>query len=314
MIIIVSALAFVTIFWVTLWISSLSQKSYLSRVRARLDQEPDSVDTSIFRNERMSSIGFLNRILNQLRIARRLEQLLVQAGLSLKVSVFMLMSLSLGGAVGFIAQLLLRHPTLALSLGVVAGLIPLLAVIAKKNRRIKLFNEQFPDAIDMMVNALRAGFALNGAIQMVAEESPEPTAGEFRIMFEEQKLGLDIRKALLNFSERMASTDAAIFVTAVLIQRQTGGNLAEVLQKLATVIRDRFRILGEVRTLTSQGRLSGFILALLPVFMAIAISLISPGYMGHLLNDNFGSILITVAVGLQVMGFLIIRRIVNIKV
>jgi tight adherence protein B len=139
-------------------------------------------------------------------------------------------------------------------------------------------------------------------------------ATEFRILFEEQKLGLEVRQAMLNFADRNASTDAAIFATAVMIQRDTGGNLAEVLEKIAYVIRDRYRILGDVRTFTAQGRLSGFILAALPIFLGIAISIISPGYMDHLFEDPLGSVLITVAVVLQVVGFLTIRKIVNFKV
>ena len=168
--------------------------------------------------------------------------------------------------------------------------------------------------ISHALNEPRAGFALNGAIQMVAEESPDPVGTEFKILYEEQKLGLDVKQAMLNFGNRMNTTDVPIFVTAVLIQRDTGGNLAEVLENIAYVIRDRYRILGEVRTFTTQGRMSGLILGLLPVIMAGVLSILSPGYLQHMTEDQLGSVLISVAVILQVIGFFWIRKVVNIKI
>jgi tight adherence protein B len=216
--------------------------------------------------------------------------------------------------VWLVARVFLHHNLLALFLGGLGAVVPYLVVLIKMNRRMALFSEQFPDAIDMITNALRAGFAMNGAIQMVAEESPEPVGTEFKILFEEQKLGLDLKQALLNFGNRMDNTDVPIFVTAVLIQRDTGGNLAEVLENIAYVIRDRYRILGEVRTFTTQGRLSGLILGMLPVIMAGVLSILSPGYLEHMTEDQLGSVLISVAVGLQIIGFFWIRKCVIIKI
>ncbi len=317
MILATSILIFLAVLCLALGVSTIKGAAREKEVRRRLDaafDRPDVLDSSIFRSERMSSIGLLNRILNQLQLARRLERLLVQAGMSMKVSVFLMASLTFACAAWVAVRVLMHHPVLATFAGGVAGLVPLLVVRYKRGRRLHAFTEQFPDAIDMIVSALRAGFAMSGAIQMVAEECPEPVATEFRVLFEEQKLGLDIRQALLNFADRMPSTDAAIFVTSVLIQRDTGGNLAEVLEKIAYVIRDRFRILGEVRTFTAQGRLTGLILAMLPAALALVISFLSPGYMQHLLDNELGSMLITVAIGLQVVGFLTIRKIVDVKV
>ncbi len=317
LVLLTGALVFLAIVFLTISFSALGRSSRDEAIRRRLGVDVDmteGLDTTIFRPERMSSIGLVNRILSQLHMARRAERLLAQAGMSMKVSVFFFLSLVSGMAAGYVAMLLLHEFALALLIFTAAGLVPLAVVLSKRARRTRLFSEQFPDALDMIVNALRAGFALGGAIQLVAEEAPEPVATEFRILFEEQKLGLDIRHAMVNFADRNASTDAAIFATAILIQRDTGGNLAEVLEKIAYVIRDRFRIMGDVRTFTAQGRLSGFILALLPIFLGITISIISPGYMDHLFEDPLGSVLITVAVVLQVVGFLVIRRIVNFKV
>lgn len=317
MIIATALCVFFAIFCLVLGIYILNKYSKQEQLRRRLaavDRPPDVLDSSIFRNERMSGIGIVARLLGQLRFARRLEHLLLQAGMAMTVSVFLLMSLCLAGATWLAVSFATRHIAVALLAAFCVGMVPLLVVLVKKDRRLRAFDEHFPDALDLMVNALRAGFALNGAIQMAAEESPEPVGTEFQILFEEQKLGVDIRTALINFGRRLESTDAGYFVTAVIVQRETGGNLAEVLEKIAFVIRERFRILGEVRTFTAQGRFSGLILGVLPIVMAIVLSTLVPGYMNILLKDPIGRIMITTAVALQILGFLAIRRIVNIKV
>jgi tight adherence protein B len=290
------------------------QADKINRRLGELRGYTDQLDVSIFRQERLSSIGAVSRLLSKLHVARNIENMMQKAGLTMNVSTFALITLVAFAVVWLVARVFLHHDLLALFLGGVGGCIPYVVVLVKMNRRIALFSEQFPDAIDMITNALRAGFALNGAIQMVAEESPDPVGKEFKILYEEQKLGLDLKQALLNFGNRMNTTDVPIFVTAVLIQRDTGGNLAEVLENIAYVIRDRYRILGEVRTFTTQGRMSGVILGLLPVLMAGVLSILSPGYLQHMTEDQLGSVLISVAVVLQVIGFFWIRKVVNIKI
>jgi tight adherence protein B len=165
-----------------------------------------------------------------------------------------------------------------------------------------------------MTGALRSGMAFTGALQVVSEESPDPVATEFRIVFEEHRLGLSLRESLNSMTERIDSTELRLFVTAVLIQKDTGGNLAEILEGTAYVIRDRFRILGDVRTITAQARLSGIILTILPLVMAAALLVIVPDYMKTLVKDPVGPYLIGVAAALQIVGFLAIRKIVDIKV
>lgn len=311
------AFVFAAIFCIALGVHALGSSDRRAAIRRRLlelEGLREGLDRTILRDDRLSSIDIFGRVLGQLQFARRLETLLLQAAVPMKVGVFVLMSLSLGIFAGLFSNLLVRHLVLALFVGGSAGFLPLGIVYWKKERRVRMFNEQFPDALDLMVSSLRAGFALSGAVQIVADESPDPVATEFRILFEEQKLGLDIREALLNLGRRMDSTDAALFVTATLIQRDTGGNLAEVLEKIADVIRDRFRILGEIRTFTAVGRLSGVVLALLPPLMAVVITAINPDYMRILTEHPFGSSVITLAVVLQLVGFLMIRKIVNIKI
>jgi tight adherence protein B len=295
---------------------SVGRSGQVEHIHRRLGERArgDELDTSIFRQQRMSSIGLVSRLLGRLHIAHNIERMMQKAGLTMNVSTFALITLMAFATVWLVARVFLHHNLLALFLGGLGAVVPYLVVLIKMNRRMALFSEQFPDAIDMITNALRAGFAMNGAIQMVAEESPEPVGTEFKILFEEQKLGLDLKQALLNFGNRMDNTDVPIFVTAVLIQRDTGGNLAEVLENIAYVIRDRYRILGEVRTFTTQGRLSGLILGMLPVIMAGVLSILSPGYLEHMTEDQLGSVLISVAVGLQIIGFFWIRKCVNIKI
>lgn len=316
MIIVATVLVSLAMAALVLGLFSVGRSGQVEHIHRRLGQRArgDELDVSIFRQQRMSSIGLVSRLLGRMHIARNIERMMRKAGVSMNVSTFALITLMAFATVWLVARTFLHHNVLALFLGGLGALVPYLVVLVKMNRRMALFSEQFPDAIDMITNALRAGFAMNGAIQMVAEESPEPVGSEFKILFEEQKLGLDLKQALLNFGNRMDNTDVPIFVTAVLIQRDTGGNLAEVLENIAYVIRDRYRILGEVRTFTTQGRLSGLILGLLPVIMAGVLSILSPGYLQHMTEDQLGSVLISVAVGLQIIGFFWIRKCVNIKI
>jgi tight adherence protein B len=316
MILVATVLVSLAMAALALGLYSVGRSGQVEHIHRRLGERArgDELDVSIFRQQRMSSIGLVSRLLGRLHIARNIERMMQKAGLTMNVSTFALITLMAFATVWLVARVFLHHNLLALFLGGLGAVVPYLVVLIKMNRRMALFSEQFPDAIDMITNALRAGFAMNGAIQMVAEESPEPVGTEFKILFEEQKLGLDLKQALLNFGNRMDNTDVPIFVTAVLIQRDTGGNLAEVLENIAYVIRDRYRILGEVRTFTTQGRLSGLILGLLPVIMAGVLSILSPGYLEHMTEDQLGSVLISVAVFLQIIGFFWIRKCVNIKI
>jgi tight adherence protein B len=166
----------------------------------------------------------------------------------------------------------------------------------------------------MLTSALRAGLALSAAIRVVAEEAPQAVAQEFMILFEEHRLGLDLRDALFNLSRRVDSTELRLFVTAILLQRETGGNLTEILDRTAYIIRDRFRILGDVKTMTAQARLSGLILSGLPLILAGVIFTIAPDYLKTLINDPWGPYLVGTALTLQVVGYAIMNRIVSIKV
>jgi tight adherence protein B len=179
---------------------------------------------------------------------------------------------------------------------------------------MRQFEERFPEALDLLGRAVRAGHAFTTGLEMIAKESSEPIASEFRTTFEEQNFGLPLRDALLNMTERIPSIDVRFFVTALLIQKETGGNLAEILDGLARVIRDRFRIYREVKVRTAQGRLTAGILIALPIFMMIVLTVLNPTYMRVLFDDPRGPAILTVAGAMQFVGSLMLWKIIHIEV
>jgi len=291
------------------------------RVRRRLGEltgqqvvSETTGEASILRDDALSSIPALDDLLKRFRITQNLNALLTQADVSMRVGTFITITLLLA-VLGAIVAFAASRWFWMTGVGALAvGCIPYRLIQRKKEPRRRMFERQFPDALDLMTGALRSGMAFTGALQVVSEESPDPVATEFRIVFEEHRLGLSLRESLEGMTERIDSTELRLFVTAVLIQKDTGGNLAEILDGTAYVIRDRFRILGDVRTITAQARLSGIILTILPLVMASALLILVPDYMKTLVTDPVGPYLIAAAVFLQVLGFLVIRKIVNIKV
>jgi tight adherence protein B len=278
------------------------------------DDGDDRLKSIILRDMDLSTLPFLNELLKRAKWVQKIDNLLVQADIKVRLGTFLLIMLFLSVFGAAATIIVFDQPIFALPVGIVTAFVPLIYARNKKHKRIRQFEQQFPDALDVLTNALRAGLALTGAIQVVSEELPDPVANEFAILFEEVRLGLDMKIALHKLSERVDSAELHLFVTAVIVQRETGGNLAEILQGTAAVIRDRFRILGDVRSLTAQARLSGLVLTLLPVGLAAFILMVAPSYLGELLDDPIGKYLIGMAIFLQIAGFLIMRRIVDIKV
>jgi tight adherence protein B len=274
----------------------------------------DSVTPLILRDMNLSSSPLLNALLERLPFVRQLDTILAQGDLSIRIGPFLLLTLLAGGITAGIAVKVSGWGWAALPGMAFGVIVPILLVVQKKRRRLRAFEKQFPDALDILTGALRAGLAFSGAIQVVAEECPAPVSKEFTIVFEENRLGLDMKEALRNLAGRIDSSELRMFVTAVILQRETGGNLAEILEGTAHIIRERFRILGEVRALTAQQRFSGGVLSLLPLAMAGLTTVMAPEYMKTLLDDPMGPYLIMGALGLQLVGYLIIRRIVAIKV
>jgi tight adherence protein B len=274
----------------------------------------DVVDRALLRDKRLSDITFVDRLLNALPMARDLELLLYQAGLNWRVGTLILAMLVTGALVFLACAVLLQRPLVGLVAGLVLAFIPYWWVVGKKNKRMHQFSEQLPDALDLMTSALRAGLSFPAALQLVAQESPEPLAQEFAVTFDEQNLGLDIKEALINLTERVESIDLRFFVTAVIIQRETGGNLAEIMESIGRIIRERFKILGDVRARTAHGRMTGLILSVLPAALGMIIFLIAPEYMITFFRDPAGQYMLILCAILQIVGFLWIRRVIQIKV
>jgi len=317
---IVAVLVFAAVFVAGLGVFYVFMERRKLKVRKRLEDlnrlglSEAAVEASILRDDTMSDMPAFDRILQKLSIASRTRSLLMQADVKMRVGTFFLITLALGILGGTIVAIGSGiWWTFPLGAGLV-GCIPYAVIYRKKEVRKRTFERQFPDALDLMTGALRSGMAFTAALQVVAEECPDPVSNEFRIVFEENRLGMSLRDSLNDMTKRIDSTELRLFVTAVLIQKDTGGNLAEILEGTAYVIRDRFRILGDVRTITAQSRLSGVILTALPLAMVAALLVIVPSYLKTLIEDPVGPYLIGGAAFMQLLGFYLIRRIVNVKV
>ena len=273
-----------------------------------------SQSLKLVRDEMLSDVPMLHRILLRWSWSSKLQDFLAQAGMRTKPARILLLSAVLGVGSYLVAGFFFRQPHVSLPLGLVVSSIPFLVVVMKRRRRLRKFEERFPEALDLLGRAVRAGHAFTTGLEMIAKECAEPLAGEFRTAFEEQNFGLPLRDALLNLSERVPVIDVRFFVTALLIQKETGGNLAEILDGLSRVIRDRFRIYREIQVRTAQGRLTAGILIALPIFMAITISIINPNYMKVLFEDSKGPLTLGIAAGLQAIGSMILWKIIHFEV
>jgi tight adherence protein B len=268
----------------------------------------------LLKTSSLSQTIWLDQLLQRFRVTRQLALLLAQAESSWSVSKVLLSSLVLG-LMGFaIAWYWISDLPPSVIAGVAATGIPVMVLRLKRNRRMSQFDENLPDALDLMSRSLRAGHSVGAAIEIVAEEGTEPLRSEFARVHQQQVLGLPNRDALLQLGRRVPSNDLQVVLTAMLVQKETGGNLVEILERTAAVLRDRLRIQGEVRTRTAQGRLTGAILCLLPVVMYGLINLANPGYTKVLTEDPVGRKMIYTGIGMITIGGLLIRKIVRIKV
>jgi tight adherence protein B len=274
----------------------------------------EDVDVILARSELMSEIPWVNRFLINIQSALHLKRFLDQADLHITPSRLIMFS----GMAGILAAMAVSALTFSLILmfvaGVVAAGLPFVHVWYKRKKRLDAFLEHLPDALDLMSRALSAGHAFSEALHMISVEMPEPIASEFRKTYEEQNLGLSMKLALENLTNRIPLLDLRMCVTAILIQRETGGNLAEILEKVAYTIRERFRILGDLKTLTTSSRMSAWLLCGLPIGVTFAITFMNPEYMSVLWKDPRGHYLIAAAMIMQVTGMLIVRKILRIKI
>lgn len=237
-----------------------------------------------------------------------------QSGTKVSISALFLMALGSATLFGLIVAGATRMQIGWVIGGGVGFALPFLVLKIKRTRRMRAFEEAFPEALDLVARALKAGHAFATGLKMVADEMPDPVGIEFRKTFDEQNFGLPLKDALANLTVRMPSLDVRFFSTAVLIQRETGGNLSEILENLAHVVRERFKILRQVRVYTAHGRLTGYVLLALPVFLAIALSFINPEHMQLLFRERIGHMLIGLTVVMQTIGYFWIKQVVKIEV
>jgi tight adherence protein B len=266
------------------------------------------------KSEVFSGIPWLNKKLLKFQLAPALYKLLNQADLKWTIGALMAMCAACFAIPAYLVYLKSRSILLALAVGAVVGFMPIGYAMHKRTRRFNKFLEGLPEALDLMVSALRAGHSLIAAMGLVARELAPPVGVEFKICFEEQNYGLEVKTALDNMIERVPLQDLRIFATAVMIQKESGGNLAEVLDKTAHVIRGRFRLKREIQVRTAQGRLTGMILTALPIFLGVALYFLNPAMMSLLWTRPLGLKLMYTGGGMIVVGGLIIRHIVNMDV
>lgn len=259
----------------------------------------------------------VTRLVRRFDITEKIQTQLQQAGLTWTVGRLLMMMAGgalAGGLLGLKFRLLVFASASAIGLALVGAAVPYLYVLRMRSKRLGLFESQFPEALDFLARAMRAGHAFSVSLEMLADESPDPLGREFRQVFNEQNLGAPIEVALQNLVKRIPLLDVSFFVSAVLLQKETGGNLAEILTKLAYVIRERFKLKGQVRAASAHGRLTGIILSIMPIVLMLALMIVAPTYLPSMLRDPDGKYLILGAIMGQVLGYYFIRRIVNIKV
>jgi tight adherence protein B len=266
------------------------------------------------KSDSLSAMPWLNGALQKMDIAPQLRTLLSQANLKWTAGSLILTSLVLMVATAYLISLRTGSVFFAMVCGLVPGALPFAFVLMKRSQRFGKFEQELPEALELMVGALRVGQSFSAAMSLVARESADPLGGEFRICFDEQNFGLDLRAALGNLITRVPLQDLRIAITAILIQKESGGNLAEVLDKTAFVIRQRFRLRRQIMVHTAQGRMTGWILTVLPIVLGIVLYLLSPDTMSLLWKRPLGIKLLYGAGGMLVLGSLIIQKIVHMEV
>ncbi|HEV2827826.1 MAG TPA: type II secretion system F family protein [Pyrinomonadaceae bacterium] len=267
----------------------------------------------ISRDDLMAGNATLNRFLSSLDLAKKLKAMITQADTQITVSRLLGFSFLLG-LMGGLAAYTVINGFFATAIFFLAAAVPIFQVSLKRRKRMIKFNSQLPDTLDLLSRSLAVGHAFSEALNQVSTEMPDPIAGEFRIAFEEQKLGLSTKVALDRLTERMPLADLRLCVTAMHIQRETGGNLAEILERVAQTIRERFKLMEDFRTMTTSSRASAWILCGLPFALVFLLTAINPDYMSKLLYDPRGHYVIALAVVLQLIGMLLIRNILKIKI
>jgi tight adherence protein B len=274
--------------------------------------EDESID--ILRKKLLSQIPWFNRLLLSFNWTDKLNRLLEQADTKYPLGIYILLTILLALAGLLVSSWLTSNYLIVIPATVVLGMIPFFYVYTKKKRRMDKFQRQLPEALDLVARALRAGHAFTGGLKMVADEMGDPVGTEFDKTLDEINFGVGIPEALKGLSNRVYCPDLKFFVISVIIQRETGGNLAEILDNLSYLIRERFKLFGRIRVLSAQGRLSAAILIALPFVVALGLSFVNPKYIETLSTDPIGRILVICALIMMTFGVLVMKRMIAIKV
>lgn len=269
---------------------------------------------TLLKPEHEGPLPAMERALGRTRSGGALNRLIEQSGSRVSATAIVFASIVCAVVLGAVVATFVNFIVAPVAAALVGLAVPFFVLRHRRKKRMKMFEEQFPDALDLLSRAIRAGHAFTTAMGMVASEAPDPIGPEFRKTYDEQNFGLPMKEALNNLAVRVPLLDVRFFVTAVLIQRDTGGNLAEILDNLAYVVRERFKVLRQVRVYTAHGRFTGYVLLGLPPALAAVLMLINPDYEGLLFTDHIGHLLLTVAIVLQIVGFIWIKKVVKIEV
>jgi len=274
----------------------------------------DLDDASVVKQSNRGPLPSIDRAMAKTRIGSRIARLIEQSGARTTPSGIGVMMLLVAAGSAFAASVLVPLRFAPLAAGALGAAMPIGWLVHRRTVRLKRFEEQFPEALDLLSRAIRAGHAFQTAMGMIADEVAQPVGPEFKKTFDEQNFGLPLRDALNQLSERVPILDVRFFVTAVLIQRDTGGNLSEILDNLAHVVRERFKIRRQVRVHTAHGRFTGYVLLALPAALAVVLSYISPSHMETLFKERIGQMMLIGAIVMQTIGFLWIRKVIKIEV
>ena len=274
----------------------------------------DSEEASILRKMAEGPMPVVDKFMKESASGSCLTKLIEQSGVQTTPSAIMLVTVILAGILGLVTAVFIPRPYAGPLAALVGAFLPFGYLMNRRTRRLNRFEEQFPEALDLLSRAVRAGHAFQTAMGMVADELPDPVGPEFKKTFDQQNFGLPLREALNELSQRLGLLDVRFFVTAVLIQRDTGGNLSEILDNLAHVVRERFKIKRQVRVHTAHGRFTGYVLLALPAALAVALSFLNPEHMQLLFRERMGQMMLGGAIVMQTIGYIWIRQVIKIEV
>jgi tight adherence protein B len=295
------------------WREQQRRRNVVGQLKDLVDNPLDPASAQILRDD-VGGAAWIDALALRLPTLRTVDRMLQQGGMSWTLQTFVLLTLGFGIGLGLSGVMLTQSFLGALFIASVGALLPYMFVRFRRSKRLGAFEEQLPEAIELIGRALRAGHPLSSGFKMAADDSSEPIASELRRVFEEQRFGMPVPDSLLNMADRIGLIDVRILVTAILIQREVGGNLAEILDNLAKVVRERFTIRRQLRVFTAQGRMTGYLLAVLPLGLFGILWTMNADYMRILFTDPMGKLVVIIALVMQVAGYFWIRRVVNIEI